>query len=64
LASDLSEADALKYIDRFLMFYIRTADRLTRTSVWLDKMEGGIAQLREVIIADKLGIAEELEREM
>jgi nitrite reductase (NADH) large subunit len=46
------------------MFYIRTADRLTRTSVWLDKMDGGVQQLREVIIDDKLGICEELEREM
>jgi nitrite reductase (NADH) large subunit len=64
LASDLSEELALKYVDRFLMFYIRTADRLTRTSVWLDKMDGGIQQLREVIIDDKLGICEELEREM
>jgi nitrite reductase (NADH) large subunit len=64
LASDLSEELALKYVDRFLMFYIRTADRLTRTSTWLDKMDGGIQQLREVIMDDKLGICEELEREM
>ncbi len=64
LGADLSEEQALKYVDRFLMFYIRTADRLTRTSVWLDKMDGGIQQLREVIIEDKLGICEELEREM
>jgi nitrite reductase (NADH) large subunit len=63
-ASDLTEEQALKYVDRFLMFYIRTADRLTRTSTWLDKMDGGIQQLREVIIDDKLGICEELEREM
>jgi len=64
LASDLSEDEALKLVDRFLMFYIRTADRLTRTSTWLDKMEGGIAQLREVIMNDKLGICAELERDM
>jgi nitrite reductase (NADH) large subunit len=64
LAADLTEELALKYVDRFLMFYIRTADRLTRTSVWLDKMDGGIQQLREVIVDDKLGICEELEREM
>jgi nitrite reductase (NADH) large subunit len=63
-ASDLTEEEALKLVDRFLMFYIRTADRLTRTSTWLDKMDGGIQQLREVIIEDKLGICEELEREM
>jgi nitrite reductase (NADH) large subunit len=64
LASDLSEAEALKLVDRFLMFYIRTAERLTRTSTWLDKMDGGIQQLRDVVMDDKLGICEELEREM
>ena len=32
LAADLDEETALKYIDRFLMYYIMTADRLTRTS--------------------------------
>jgi nitrite reductase (NADH) large subunit len=63
-ASDLTEEQALKYVDRFLMFYIRTADRLTRTSTWLEKMDGGIQQLRDVIIDDKLGICEELERDM
>jgi nitrite reductase (NADH) large subunit len=63
-ASDLTEEQAIKYVDRFLMFYIRTADRLTRTSTWLDKMDGGIQQLREVIIDDKLGICDELELEM
>jgi nitrite reductase (NADH) large subunit len=64
LASDIDEETALKYIDRFLMYYIQTADRLTRTSVWLENMEGGIDHLREVIIHDKLGICEELERQM
>jgi nitrite reductase (NADH) large subunit len=46
------------------MYYTQTADRLTRTSVWLDKMEGGIQRLREIIIDDALGICEELERMM
>lgn len=64
LASDLDEETALKYIDRFLMFYIQTADRLTRTSVWLENMEGGIEHLRAVIIDDKLGICAELERQL
>ncbi len=64
LASDLDEETATRYIDRFLMYYIQTADRLTRTSVWLEAMEGGIDYLREVIVNDKLGIAEELERQM
>ncbi|MES2789537.1 MAG: nitrite reductase small subunit NirD, partial [Planctomycetota bacterium] len=64
LAGDLDEETCIKYIDRFLMFYVTTADRLTRTSVWLEKMEGGISALREIIIDDKLGIAEHLEEMM
>jgi nitrite reductase (NADH) large subunit len=64
LAGDLDEGTAVKYIDRFLMYYIQTADRLTRTSVWLENMEGGIERLREIIIDDKLGICDELERMM
>lgn len=61
LASDLDEELALKYIDRFLAYYIMTADRLTRTSVWLEKLEGGLDHLRDVVIHDKLAIATELE---
>jgi nitrite reductase (NADH) large subunit len=61
LASDLDEELALKLIDRFLAYYIMTADRLTRTSVWLEKLEGGIDHVRDVVVHDKLGIAPELE---
>jgi nitrite reductase (NADH) large subunit len=64
LAADLDEDTAIKYIDRFLIYYIQTADRLTRTSVWLENLEGGIDRLREIIIHDKLGICDELERMM
>ncbi|HZV07995.1 MAG TPA: nitrite reductase large subunit NirB [Gemmataceae bacterium] len=64
LAADLDEETCIKYIDRFLMYYIQTADRLTRTSVWLEKMEGGIERLREIIIDDCLGICEELEKQI
>lgn len=64
LAADLDESTALQYLDRFLMFYIHTADRLTRTSVWLENMEGGIEHLRNVIVHDKLDICDELERRM
>lgn len=64
LATDLDEATALRYVDRFLMYYIQTADRLTRTSVWLENMEGGIEQLRSVVVDDKLGIAADLEAQM
>jgi nitrite reductase (NADH) large subunit len=64
LAADLDEQTAIKYVDRFLMYYIQTADRLTRTSVWLENMAGGIEQLRDVVVHDKLGICHELERRL
>lgn len=63
-ASDLDKQTLIKYIDRFFMFYVRTADRLQRTSVWLDNLEGGLDYLKEVVIDDTLGICDELEREM
>jgi nitrite reductase (NADH) large subunit len=64
LASDLDTQTVLRYLDRFLMFYIRTADRLERTAPWFAKLEGGIEYLRRVIIDDTLGICAELERDM
>ena len=64
LAADLDEDTAIRYIDRFLMYYVQTADRLMRTAVWLDKMDGGIEHLRDVIVNDKLGLCEDLERQM
>jgi len=63
-ATDLDDVTLIKYIDRILMFYVRTADKLQRTSVWLENLEGGLDYLREVVIEDKLGICEELERQM
>jgi len=64
LATDLDEATLVSFIDRFLMFYVRTADRLQRTATWLNNLEGGIDYLRGVIVDDRLGIAAELEAEM
>jgi nitrite reductase (NADH) large subunit len=64
LASDIDEKLCIKYIDRFLMFYIKTAEPLTRTSTWLNKLEGGIEYLKEVIVDDSLSIGEKLEEEM
>ncbi|WP_328683487.1 nitrite reductase large subunit NirB [Streptomyces sp. NBC_01261] len=61
LAKDLSEAELVRLIDRFLMFYIRTADRLERTSVWLERIPGGLDHVRDVVVADSLGICGELE---
>ena len=63
-ASDIDTDTMVKYIDRFLMFYVRTADRLQRTSVWMENLEGGLDYLRKVIIEDSLGICAELEAEM
>ena len=63
-ATDLDDETLIRYIDRYLMFYIRTADRLQRTSTWLDSLEGGLEYLQQVVIEDSLGIAEELERQM
>ncbi|MGY2572495.1 nitrite reductase large subunit NirB [Vibrio sp. C8] len=64
LASDLDKETLLKYIDRFMMFYIRTAAPLQRTSVWMDNMEGGVDYLRKVIVEDKLGINVQLEADL
>jgi nitrite reductase (NADH) large subunit len=64
IASDISEEEIIKYIDRFLMFYIKTAEPLTRTATWLNKMEGGISYLKNVIMNDSLGICADLEKEM
>jgi nitrite reductase (NADH) large subunit len=64
LASDLDEETAVRYIDRFLMFYVRTADRLQRTSVWRDNLEGGLDYLKQVVVQDKLRIAAELEADL
>ncbi len=63
-ASDLDKPTLIKYIDRFLMFYVRTADRLQRTSVWMENMEGGLDYLQQVVVDDKLGLGDQLEEEM
>ncbi len=64
LVNDVDTETCVKLIDRFLMFYIKTADPLTRTATWLNKMEGGLDYLRDVIVNDSLGIGEDLEMEM
>lgn len=64
LASDIDSNTCIQYLDRFLMFYIRTADPLTRTATWLNKMDGGIDYLRNVVVNDSLGMAESWEKEM
>ncbi|MBA3801105.1 MAG: (2Fe-2S)-binding protein, partial [Geodermatophilaceae bacterium] len=64
LAADLDTDTLIAVIDRFLMFYIRTADRLQRTATWIEAMDGGLDHLREVIVEDSLGICADLEAAM
>jgi nitrite reductase (NADH) large subunit len=63
-ATDLDTETLVKYIDRVLMFYVRTADRLQRTSVWMDNLEGGLAYLQDVVMNDSLNINADLEAQM
>lgn len=63
-ATDLDDETLIRTVDRFLMFYVRTADRLQRTSVWREKLEGGLDYLKAVILEDSLGLAESLEQQM
>ncbi len=64
LATDIDEEIVIKYLDRFLMFYVKTADPLTRTATWLNKMEGGIDYLRAVVVNDVLGMNAQWEADM
>lgn len=63
-ATDLDDETLIAYIDRILTFYVRTADRLQRTSVWLENLEGGLEYLKSVVIDDHLGICSDLEAQM
>ncbi len=64
LAGGLDDATLLKYIDRYLMYYIRTADKLQRTAHWLQDLDGGLDRVKQVVIDDSLGLAEEMEAAM
>jgi nitrite reductase (NADH) large subunit len=64
LAGDLDTDTLIRYVDRFLMFYIRTADRLQRTAPWVESLDGGLGHLRDVVCNDSLGLADELEAAM
>ncbi|WP_299013957.1 nitrite reductase large subunit NirB [uncultured Polaribacter sp.] len=64
LAEQIDNETVVKYLDRYLMFYMRTAKPLQRTAAWQDRLEGGLAYLKEVIVQDSLGIAADLEEEM
>jgi len=64
LAEDLSAQELIRTIDRFLMYYVRTADRLQRTATWLQEIDGGLDHVRAVILEDSLGIAADLDAAM
>ena len=61
LLAGIDKATLIRTIDRFIMFYIRTADRLQRTASWLETLQGGLDYLRSVIVDDSLGIGGELD---
>ncbi|PKM11327.1 MAG: nitrite reductase (NAD(P)H) [Gammaproteobacteria bacterium HGW-Gammaproteobacteria-3] len=63
-ATRLDKETLIKYIDRILIFYVRTADRMQRTAVWMENMEGGLDYLKAVVIEDRLGIGAQLEQHM
>ena len=64
LAEDLDDEALVRAIDRYIVYYIRTADRLQRTARWIEELEGGIDSLRAVIFDDALGICDELDATM
>lgn len=64
LAGDLDDEQLVRLLDRFLMFYVRTAERLQRTAAWIESLDGGLDHLREVVVQDSLGIAADLEQAM
>ncbi len=63
-ATDIDEDTCIKYLDRFLMYYVRTAGPLVRTAKWLEQLDGGLDYLKQVVIEDSLGLGEELEADM
>jgi nitrite reductase (NADH) large subunit len=46
------------------MYYIKTAAPLTRTATWLNKLDGGLDYLKQVVVEDSLGMAKSLENDM
>ena len=64
LAGDLDDETLVRYLDRYLMYYIRTADRLQRTAPWVDSLDGGLERLKAVVVDDVLGLGSELEASM
>lgn len=63
-AEDLDTETLVRTIDRFLMYYVRTADRLQRTAPWVESHEGGLEAIRAVVMEDSLGICADLDAAM
>jgi nitrite reductase (NADH) large subunit len=63
-AEDLDTETLVRTIDRFLMYYVRTADRLQRTAPWVEEHEGGLDAIRAVVLEDSLGICADLDAAM
>jgi nitrite reductase (NADH) large subunit len=61
-AEDLDTDTLVRTIDRFLMYYVRTADRLQRTAPWVEQV--GMDEVRRVVLDDSLGIAADLDAAM
>ncbi|MER5883347.1 nitrite reductase large subunit NirB [Streptomyces sp. NPDC001941] len=64
LARNLTTGELVRLVDRYLMYYVRTAERLHRTSTWIERLDGGVGHLREVLVEDSLGLCAELEAQM
>ena len=64
LAGGIDDQTLIRYVDRYLMYYIRTADKLQRTARWMEELEGGIEMVRSVVVEDSLGLGAELEEAM
>ena len=64
LAQDLDTETLIRTIDRFLLYYVRTADRLQRTAPWVEEVDGGLDGVRAVVMDDSLGIAADLDAQM
>lgn len=63
-ATDVPPSQVIRMIDRFIIYYIRTADKLMRTARWIEQFEGGLERLKKIIIHDELGICAELDKQM
>ncbi|MFQ6484919.1 nitrite reductase large subunit NirB [Brachybacterium epidermidis] len=64
LAEGLDDDTLIRTLDRYFMYYLRTADKLQRTAPWVESLDGGIDSLRAVIMEDSLGLAADLDAAM